>query len=69
MANSINMITPIPLYLVAVDEKPSGYNLRDFDNNLFIPHPSEDLRMEDECINELVKDTCSQNVNTISNRE
>jgi hypothetical protein len=31
--------------------------LRDFDDNLFIRHPSEDLRIEDERIDELVKQT------------
>lgn len=31
--------------------------LRDFDDNLFIRHPSEDLRVEDERMNELVKET------------
>jgi hypothetical protein len=33
--------------------------LRNFDNNLFIRHPSEDLRIEDERIDGLVKETCS----------
>ena len=31
--------------------------LRDFNNDLFLCHPSEDLRIEDGCINELVKET------------
>ncbi|KAG1725054.1 uncharacterized protein EDB91DRAFT_1062478 [Suillus paluster] len=31
--------------------------LRDFDKDLFLRHPSEDLRIEDGCIDELVKDT------------
>jgi hypothetical protein len=32
--------------------------LRDFDDNLFIRHPSEDLRIKDERIDALVKETC-----------
>jgi hypothetical protein len=31
--------------------------LRDFDDNLFIRHPSEDLRIEDERIDGLAKQT------------
>ncbi|KAG1864866.1 hypothetical protein F4604DRAFT_1013710 [Suillus subluteus] len=31
--------------------------LRDFDDDLFIRHPSEDLRIEDERISQLVEDT------------
>jgi len=34
--------------------------LRDFDDNLFIRHPSEDLRIEDERIDGLVKQTYSR---------
>ncbi|KAG1875683.1 hypothetical protein F4604DRAFT_1581511, partial [Suillus subluteus] len=31
--------------------------LRDFDNDLFIHHPSEDLQIEDERMNQLVEET------------